>query len=167
GHIPADSWVHDMRSGGGRIVGEACHLIDLISYFTRSPVQAVVMNAMGPQTPENTDNASLLLRYENGSQGVINYFSNGSKGYAKERIEIYSLGRTAVIDNFRRTTGYDFKRINGGSRQDKGHFEQFRRFHLALTEGSSPIIPYEELINTSKVALAAITSLQRGEWIEI
>ena len=89
GFIPSNVWVHDMKIGGGRIIGEACHYIDLISYLTGSRVKAVCMNAMGENPEENTDNASILLKMENGSTGVINYFSNGSKAYSKERVEVF------------------------------------------------------------------------------
>jgi predicted dehydrogenase len=94
-----------MKTGGGRIIGEACHFIDLITFLSGSMVTEVVMNAMGQSPQENTDNAVIMLKYDNGSQGVINYFSNGSKSYAKERIEIYSQGRTLVLDNFRKLEG--------------------------------------------------------------
>ncbi|HHB51839.1 MAG TPA: dehydrogenase, partial [Saprospiraceae bacterium] len=73
GYIPPEMWVHDMLTGGGRIIGEACHLIDLITFLTGSLVDKVVMNSMGTELRENSDNASILLRYKNGSQGVINY----------------------------------------------------------------------------------------------
>ncbi len=109
GFIPANSWVHDRAVGGGRILGEACHFIDLITYLTGSLVTGVCMNAMGQHPTETTDNASLLLRYANGSTGVINYFSNGSKSYSKERVEAYSQERTLILDNFRSLTGYGFK----------------------------------------------------------
>jgi hypothetical protein len=83
GFIPSKVWVHDMEIGGGRIIGEACHFIDLITYLSGSKVKAVCMNSMGIQTNENTDNASILLKYENGTSAVINYFSNGSQAYSK------------------------------------------------------------------------------------
>ncbi|MFT7251105.1 MAG: putative dehydrogenase/threonine dehydrogenase-like Zn-dependent dehydrogenase, partial [Flavobacterium sp.] len=105
GNIPANVWVHDMLVGGGRIIGEACHFIDLITYLTGSKVKAVCMNSMGINPEENTDNATILLKYENGSTGVINYFSNGSKSYSKERVEVYSQDRTLIMDNFRKTEG--------------------------------------------------------------
>jgi predicted dehydrogenase len=76
GAIPANSWVHDLQVGGGRIVGEACHFIDLCSYLSGSRVVSVCMNAMGIAPKETTDNASILLRYANGSNAVINYFAN-------------------------------------------------------------------------------------------
>lgn len=89
GSIPKEMWVHDMEVGGGRIIGEACHFIDLCSYLANSSIVSVCMNALGENPQENTDNASIILRYANGSNAVINYFSNGSKSYAKERIEVY------------------------------------------------------------------------------
>lgn len=109
GFIPSNVWVHDMKIGGGRIIGEACHYIDLISYLTGSRVKAVCMNAMGANPEENTDNASILLKMENGSTGVINYFSNGSKAYSKERVEVFSQERTLIMDNFRKTEAFGVK----------------------------------------------------------
>jgi predicted dehydrogenase/threonine dehydrogenase-like Zn-dependent dehydrogenase len=167
GFIPADTWIHDMEVGGGRIIGEACHLIDLISFFTGSLVESVVMNALGPNAPENTDNASILLRYQNGSSGVINYFSNGSKAYSKERIEVYSQNRTAILDNFRRLKYYGFKGSNKSGQQDKGHVEQFRRLFHQLKDGGPAIIAYEEIMNTSRAAIAAVASLKSGAWVEV
>ncbi|RZL15938.1 MAG: dehydrogenase [Pedobacter sp.] len=168
GHIPANVWIHDMKVGGGRIIGEACHFIDLITFLTGSKVKAVCMNAMGPNPQENTDNASILLEYENGSTGVINYFSNGSKAYSKERIEVYSQERTAIMDNFRVTTGYGFKgfsKLKTGL--DKGHKEQFKLLMSVLKEGGKPLIPIDEIINTTKASFAAIESLKTKSWVTI
>ena len=106
GSIPKEMWVHDMEVGGGRIIGEACHFIDLCSYLANSSIVSVCMNALGENPQENTDNASIILRYANGSNAVINYFSNGSKSYAKERIEVYSNERVFVIDNWRKLTAF-------------------------------------------------------------
>ncbi len=167
GFIPAEMWVHDMHSGGGRIIGEACHFIDLITFLTGSLVESVVMNALGPNPAENTDNASILLRYKNGSTGVINYFSNGSKSYSKERIEIYSQNRTIVVDNFRKSSYYGFRSSGMKKTQDKGHFEQFRLFVENLQNGGDATIPYEEVINTSRATIAAVASLKEGKWIQV
>lgn len=167
GFIPADVWVHDMEVGGGRIIGEACHLIDLITYLTGSLVESVVMNALGSNTAENTDNASILLKYKNGSQGVINYFSNGSKAYSKERVEVYSQNRTIVVDNFRKSTYYGFKSSGMKKSQDKGHFNQFKLFVENLKNGGKAIIPFAEVLNTSKTAIAAVESLKKGTWINV
>ncbi|HRO07512.1 MAG TPA: bi-domain-containing oxidoreductase [Saprospiraceae bacterium] len=167
GFIPQDVWVQDMEVGGGRIIGEACHYIDLISFFTGSHVESVVMNAMGTNPAENTDNASILLKYTNGSTGTINYFSNGSKAYSKERIEIYAQNRTIVMDNFRKSYYYGFKASGLSKTQDKGHREQFRLLVDRIKNGGDPIIPYADLMNTSKAAIAAVESLKTGVWITI
>lgn len=168
GFIPDSVWIHDMHVGGGRIIGEACHFIDLITYFTGSKVKSVCMNAMEVNPNENTDNASILLKYENGSTGVINYFSNGSKAYAKERIEIYTQERTAVIDNFRVTTGYGFKGFSSlKTSLDKGHSSQFKLLIDRVKNGGTALIPFDEIVNTTKASFAAISSLKEGKWIDI
>jgi predicted dehydrogenase/threonine dehydrogenase-like Zn-dependent dehydrogenase len=167
GEIPASSWVHDLRVGGGRIIGEACHLIDLITYFTGSLVESVIMTSMGTNPDENTDNAVLNLRYKNGSLGVINYFANGSKAYSKERVEIYSQNRTIIIDNYRKSEYFGFKKSGLSKSQDKGHEEQFRVFTQKLVNGGSATIPFAEIINTSKAAIGAVESLKTGEWYKL
>tara|TARA_Y100000766_G_scaffold285409_1_gene308677 strand:+ start:34408 stop:36528 length:2121 start_codon:yes stop_codon:yes gene_type:complete len=168
GFIPKNVWVHDMEIGGGRIIGEACHYIDLCSYLTSSKVIAVCMNSMGINPEENTDNASILLKYENGSNAVINYFANGSKSYSKERVEVYSQERTLVMDNWRKLKGYGFKGFtNASSKQDKGHFNQFQALLTQQKKGGAPIISINEIINTTKASLAAVESLKNNKWIEI
>lgn len=165
GNIPANVWVHDMLVGGGRIIGEACHFIDLITYLTGSKVKAVCMNAMGVNPEENTDNATILLKYENGSTGVINYFSNGSKAYSKERVEVYSQDRTLVMDNFRKTEGFGFKRFSKlKTKLDKGHKNQFHKLISQTKNGGTALIPFEEIVNTTKASFAAIESLKQGIW---
>ncbi len=168
GFIPANVWIHDLKVGGGRIVGEACHFIDLITFLTGSKVKAVCMNAMGINPEENTDNATILLQYENGSTGVINYFSNGSKAYAKERVEVYSQERTLVMDNFRKTEGFGFKGFSKlKTSLDKGHKNQFHSLINRIQNGGTPLIPMEDLVNTSKASFAAIESLKTGSWVKI
>ncbi|HMR87781.1 MAG TPA: bi-domain-containing oxidoreductase [Saprospiraceae bacterium] len=167
GFIPQDVWVQDMEIGGGRIIGEACHLIDLITSLTGSLVESVVMNAMGNNPSDNTDNATILLKYKNGSTGVINYFANGSKAYSKERIEIYAQNKTIVIDNFRKSNYFGFKSSGMSKTQDKGHQEQFRLLMERIKSGGSPIIPLDEIINTSRAAIAAIESLMLKSWVNV
>jgi predicted dehydrogenase/threonine dehydrogenase-like Zn-dependent dehydrogenase len=168
GFIPSDVWVHDMKTGGGRIIGEACHFIDLMIYLTGSKVGEVIMSALGTNPTEQTDNAIITLKFENGSQGVINYFSNGSKSYPKERIEVYSQGRTLVIDNFRKLSGFGFKGFSSMSGTlDKGHKNQFKELIEQVKMGGQSLIPFDEIYNTSKTAIAAIQSMQEGVWIKI
>ncbi len=167
GAIPSSHWTQDMQVGGGRIIGEACHMIDLVTYLTGSLVESVVMNAMGPNSEENTDNAIIILKYKNGSQGVINYFSNGAKAYSKERVEVYSQGRTMVIDNFRKSEYFGFKSSGMSKSQDKGHADQFRLFVEQIKTGGKSLIPIEEIMNTSRAAIAAVESIKSGKWVEI
>jgi predicted dehydrogenase/threonine dehydrogenase-like Zn-dependent dehydrogenase len=167
GFIPANSWVHDMKVGGGRIIGEACHLIDLISYLTGSKVLSVVSTAMGKNPEENTDNASILLKYENGSIGAINYFANGSKTYSKERVEIYSQNRNIIVDNFKKSEYFGFTKSGKSGSQDKGHQDQFKLFVNSLQSGGKAIVSFDEIMNTSKAAIAAIESLKTGKTILI
>ena len=168
GFIPAEVWVQDLKIGGGRIIGEACHFVDLCSFFTGSKVISVCMNAMGLNPAENTDNASILLRYEDGSNASINYFSNGSKIYAKERVEIYNQGRTIVLDNFRKTESYGFKGFSSFKTSlDKGHKNQFYSIIKKVQQGGEPLISFDSLINTSLVSFAAIESLKERKWIDL
>lgn len=168
GFIPPEMWVHDLEVGGGRIIGEACHLIDLCSYLSGSLVKAVCMNAMGEDPQENTDNATILLKYENGTNAVINYFANGSKAYPKERVEVFSQERVFVLDNWRRLEGYGvkgFSRMSG--RMDKGQKDEFRLLNERLLNGGESLIPFESIVNTTKASFAAIQSLKENRWVEI
>lgn len=168
GFIPANVWVHDMKVGGGRIIGEACHYIDLLVYLTGSKVKAVCMNAMGENPQENTDNASILLKFENGSNGVINYFANGSKSYAKERVEVYSQERVFIMDNFRKTEGFDVKGFSTVKTSiDKGHKNQFDLLIKAIENGGKSLIPFDEIINVTKASFACIESLKNNTWVEV
>ncbi|MBW8049846.1 MAG: zinc-binding dehydrogenase [Cytophagales bacterium] len=168
GFIPSDHWIHDISVGGGRIIGEGCHFIDLISFLTASEVKEVVASAIGTDHAENTDNVSIILKYKNGSQGIVNYFANGHKAYAKERIEIYTQGRTLILDNFRKLQGFGLSGFSKkSSKQDKGHKEQFNNYINYLKTGGEPIIPFSEIINTTNAALAAVRSLKTGGWVKI
>lgn len=168
GFIPADMWVHDLEIGGGRIIGEACHFIDLCSYIAGSRITAVCMNAMGVNPEENTDNATILLKYENGTNAVINYFANGSKAYAKERFEVYSQERVFVLDNWRRLEGFGAKGFSKMTcSMDKGQKNQFAMLNERITKGGDALIPFESIVNTTEASFAAIESLKTGKWVEI
>mgnify|MGYP002750017014 FL=1 len=168
GFIPSDVWVHDLEVGGGRIIGEACHFIDLCSYLADSKVVSVCMNSMGVTPAENTDNVSIILRYENGSNAVINYFANGSKAYSKERIEVYSQEKTLVLDNWRELKGYGFKGFSKmKSTMDKGHAAQFALLNERIIKGGEELISFDSILNTTKASFACIESLKQNSWIEV
>lgn len=175
GAIPRSHWVHDLKVGGGRILGEACHHIDLASFIANSPIVEVCMQALGESPDLGTDNASILIKFKNGSQAVVNYFSNGSASYSKERIEVYSEGRNLVIDNFRTLSAYGFNRLKTSLRgsvalktsQDKGHEKQFALFNKFITEGGSPLIPFSQLENVTRATLMCLESLKQKSWISV
>ncbi len=167
GFIPNEHWVHDMQIGGGRVIGEACHYIDLISFFTQSKITSVVMNSIGKNPNIGTDNASILLKYENGSQGVINYFSNGSKSYPKERIEIFDSNKNIVIDNFKKLSFYGYSRRNLSITQDKGHSNILKEWIKMIKNGTDPIIDIESILNTTKASILCLDSLKNNCWIDV
>lgn len=168
GFIPKDMWVHDMEIGGGRIIGEACHFIDLCSYLANSYVVKVCMNAMGENPEDNTDNASILLKYANGSTAVINYFANGSKSYPKERIEVFCDQRVFVIDNWRKLEAYGVKGFSKMKRtMDKGQKNMFALLNERLHNGGEALIPIDSIVNTTKVCFAAIESLKTNNWVNV
>ncbi len=168
GYIPDNSWVHDPRIGGGRIIGEACHFIDLASFICSARITAVCMNGMGLTPKADLDNASILLKFNNGSNAVINYFSNGNKGYSKERIEVYVSGKTLVINNFRSLVAYGFKNFRKSkTRMDKGHKKQFNTLINSINESGPALIPFDQILNSTQASFATLESLKRHSWVDI
>ena len=126
------------------------------------------MNALGENPTENTDNASILVKMENGSTGVVNYFSNGAKSYSKERLEVFSQEKVLIMDNFMKTSGFGVRGFSKmKTKLDKGHKSQFSQIIENINKGSVQLIPYDELINVSKASLAAIESLKKGDWVKV
>jgi predicted dehydrogenase/threonine dehydrogenase-like Zn-dependent dehydrogenase len=169
GAIPASHWTQHLAVGGGRIIGEACHFIDLVAHLAGSPIVEVLASALGTHPARNADNVTVLLKCADGSQGVVNYFANGHKSYPKERVEIYAQGRVLVIDNFRRLEGYGFK--SGAAamrgRQDKGHKAQFEAYLAFLRGGGAPPVPFEGTVNTTLATFAAVKAFGTGGKITV
>jgi predicted dehydrogenase len=126
------------------------------------------MNSLGINPAEHTDNVSILLKYENGSNAVINYFANGSKAYSKERIEVFSQERTLILDNWKKLTAYGFKGFTKmKSRQDKGHNAQFALLNERVQHGGAALIPFESIVNTTRASFACIESMKTKAWVAI
>lgn len=159
GIIPPNVWVHDPEIGGGRIIGEACHYIDLLSYLAGSRVISVASAMMGRGVAVKEDKMSIVLSFEDGSVGTVNYFGNGSKAYPKETVEVYSEGRILKLDNFRRLDGYGFSKFKRMKlfKMDKGHKNEFQTFVDSLASGK-PLIHVDELVNVTLASFAAMTS---------
>ncbi|MCL2622243.1 MAG: bi-domain-containing oxidoreductase [Planctomycetaceae bacterium] len=167
GMIPPNVWVHDPEIGGGRIIGEACHYIDLLSYLAGSRVISVASAMMGRGVAVKEDKMSIVLSFEDGSVGTVNYFANGSKAYPKETVEVYSENRILRLDNFRRLDGYGFSGFKKMKlfRMNKGHKNELNAFVNRIAEGGEPLIPFEELVNVTLASFAAMTSAMEGRTI--
>lgn len=164
GFIPPDSWIQDSEIGGGRIIGEVCHFIDFITYLTGSNVKSIQSAAMSDPY-NNNDTISIILGYQNGSIGNINYFSNGEKGLKKEAVEVFSSGCAARIDDFKELTIYKNgkKKTSGGLVQNKGQKAEVNFFIDNITQNGSSNILLREIINTSVATFGVIESLRTGQ----
>jgi predicted dehydrogenase/threonine dehydrogenase-like Zn-dependent dehydrogenase len=171
GMIPPEHWTQDERAGGGRIIGEACHAIDLATFLVDSPPVRVFAESIGgPQAPEiRDDQVFITLRHANGAISSIGYLAGGDKAFPKERIEVIGGGRVAVIDDFRTVTtcAGGRTRTNRLGRQDKGHRAEIRTFARALSAGGAWPITWEELRAVSLASILAVRSLREGVPSEI
>lgn len=161
GPIPADHWTQDDEVGGGRILGEACHGIDLATFLTGSLPVRVYAEAV----PGTTDDSCFItLRHANGSISSIAYLSDGDRAFPKERVEVIGGGRVAVIDDFRRTTTCADGKVkeHRTAQQDKGHAGEIKAFLEALISGSPSPIPWQELRAVTRATILAVRSLREG-----
>jgi polar amino acid transport system substrate-binding protein len=168
GSIPSDSWIQDPEIGGGRILGEVCHFVDLLTYVNGSlPVMVYASKMVAPNNLDDVVN--IALTYANGSIGTIAYYANGDKGLPKERLEIFSLGRTAVIEDFRELTLFakGKRSVKKLISQDKGQKNEVESFIGSILEGKGPIIPFEEIYSTSLVTFRILESLRTGQTLSI
>ncbi|MBK6397825.1 MAG: bi-domain-containing oxidoreductase [Bacteroidetes bacterium] len=167
GMVAADHWVHDMQIGGGRILGEVCHFIDLCTFIADSRVTGVSAMAMD-SADKKQDTVTISLTMANGSIASISYFSNGQKDLSKEKIEIFSGGVVAVIDDFKSITTYGKSVSEKSGKQDKGHQKEVRLFLESLREGKQSPIPFEEIYHSMLVTFKVLESIARnGELIKI
>ncbi len=158
GSIPAEHWTQDPTKGGGRLIGEACHFIDLARYLVRAPIistRTVAMKSSNSRTPADT--ASISLAFGDGSIADIHYFSNGHRGFPKERIEVFRGGMVLRLDNFRRLVGYGTNDLRRSSIliQDKGAERCVACFVDAVRTGKAPPIAADELFEVSRAAIEA------------
>jgi polar amino acid transport system substrate-binding protein len=171
GFIPRTNWTRDPIEGGGRIVGEVCHFIDLMQFVTSSNPVKVFAEPLGSAAAGSSDDDSVAITvsFENGSLGVITYLANGDASVPKERVEISSTNRTAIVENFQRLTLFQ----KGKRREfklavvDKGHKEEVRQFLFAVREGKPSPIPFESVVTTTRTTLKILESLRLGVPISV
>lgn len=165
GAIPANHWTQDNAVGGGRIIGEACHFIDLMRFLAGSPIVSVQARRMGnaPGVTIAEDKTSITLGFEDGSFGTIMYLANGAASFPKERVEVFAAGRVLQLDNFRKLQGYGwpgFSKLNLW-KQDKGQNACAAAFLQAIEKGV-PAIPVDEIFEVARVTIEVV-GLLRGQ----
>lgn len=164
GAIPPDVWVHDPEVGGGRIIGEGCHFIDLALFLVGKPISLVHAVMFGPNFGGiREDKMSINLTFADGSLASIQYWANGPKSFPKERVEIFSEERVLAIDNWRKFVPYEWKGAKKASgRMDKGHKAEVAAFLEAARRGGEALIPFVELEQVTQASFAAIRSAAEG-----
>ena len=161
GAIPAEHWTQDREVGGGRIVGEACHFIDLLRFLAGSAITGHRVSVMDTRT---RDTVSIELSFADGSIGTVHYFANGCKAFPKERLEVFAAGRVLQLDNFRKLTGFawpGFTKMNLW-KQDKGQKACAAAFVQAVAAGGASPIPFDELLEVARVTIDAADQCEGG-----
>jgi predicted dehydrogenase/threonine dehydrogenase-like Zn-dependent dehydrogenase len=157
GDIPPDHWIQDPAVGGGRILGEACHFIDLARHLAGHPIVSSSAISLGahPGQPVSSDKTSITLQFADGSVAAIHYLANGHKSFPKERIEAFAAGRVLQLDNFRTLRGWGwngFSRL-GSTRQDKGQRACAEGFMKAVRGEAAPPIPPDQIVEVSRATI--------------
>jgi predicted dehydrogenase/threonine dehydrogenase-like Zn-dependent dehydrogenase len=165
GAIPADHWTQDPQIGGGRIIGEACHHIDLMRFLADSPIVSVQARRMGGAGMVG-DKAAIMLGFADGSFGTVHYLANGGAAFPKERVEVFAGGGTLQIDNWKRLRAFNWNGVRDDRlwRQNKGQTACVRAFVEAVECGSGAPIPADELFEVARVSIEAaqLLAAQRG-----
>jgi predicted dehydrogenase/threonine dehydrogenase-like Zn-dependent dehydrogenase len=169
GFLPANHWLHDPAQGGGRIIGEGCHFIDLCTFLTGQNPISVTTQALPDGGQFQQDNCSISLGYADGSIAVVQYLANGNKNFPKERLEVFAGGRIGVLNDFRELELVtETKRSLERSRfsQDKGHLASWQNFLQSISK-SVPPIPYEELLSVTRASFAAVDSMTTRKTVSL
>ena len=170
GYLPSDHWVNDREQGGGRILGEVCHFVDLLMFLASSPIMEVSGRAIGSSARYSGDNVVVSLRFANGSEGTISYLASGDRTFSKERIEVFGGGSTAVLEDFRRldlARGGRNETIQSRWRQDKGHRAEWAAFARFLEQGGAPPISFRDIVCSTLATLRIYESIATGEALPV
>jgi predicted dehydrogenase len=164
GAIPAEHWTQDSSVGGGRIIGEACHFIDLMRFLAGSEITSVQCRRMGDTDSVDIteDKAAIILGFADGSFGTIHYLANGAASFPKERVEVFTAGRVLQLDNFRKLKAFGwpgFSKMNLW-KQDKGQADCSIAFLQAIEKGIDAPIPAGELFEVAKVTIEIAEQLR-------
>lgn len=168
GYIPLNHWTQNPEQGGGRIIGEACHFIDLITFLVDAPPVKVSAHALPDNDKYREDNVSMTFTFPDGSIGVVDYLANGDRSMPKERLEVFCEGMVAVLEDYvSLTVVKDGKKKVESGAQDKGWRAEMAAFAESVRAGKEPPIPYEQLIGVTRSTFAAVESIRSGVPVEI
>ncbi|HEX8991469.1 MAG TPA: bi-domain-containing oxidoreductase [Anaerolineales bacterium] len=168
GNLPANHWTQDPRTGGGRIIGEACHFVDFLTFLAGASPVCVSAHALPDNGKYREDNVSMTFTFPDGSIGVIDYLANGDRSVPKERVEVFCAGKVAVLDDFRALETVEGGRKNQArTAQDKGWKDEWLAFSKAIQSAGEPPIPYDQLIGVTKATFAAVESIHKQGPVEI
>jgi predicted dehydrogenase len=162
GALPGGHWTQDRNVGGGRIIGEGCHFIDLLRFLAGAPIVEVQAQSMRARGAFANDKVTFTFAFADGSIGTVHYLANGHKSFPKERLEVFCAGRILQLDNFRKLTGFGwpgFRRMNLWS-QDKGNDACAAAFVDAVSAGKSAPIPFEELLEVTRASFEVVARLE-------
>jgi len=166
GFIPGESWMQDSEIGGGRIVGEACHFIDYLTWLNGSLPVSVYATAL-PDPGNHNDTVTIHLSFANGSTGVVAYYANGPKTMPKEYVEVFQAGSSAVLQNFKEVVFFGRKKERERLfNQDKGQKQMVEQFLRSLRSGK-PLIPFAEIVSATRASFAVLASLQSGQPVSV
>ena len=164
GAIPSDHWTQDVDVGGGRIIGEACHFIDLMRFLADSEIISVQARRMGntDAVAITEDKAAIILGFADGSFGTVHYLANGAASFPKERVEVFAAGKVLQLDNFRKLTGYGWKGFTKMNlwQQDKGQKACAKAFLDSITQGKPAPITADEIFEVAKVTIDVAQKLR-------
>jgi predicted dehydrogenase len=171
GYIPPDSWVHDPEQGGGRIIGEVCHFVDLLHGLTGGLTEEVHVAAAGGAQSDLRDNITVSLKLDNGSVGSIVYAAGGDKSFPREYVEVFGRGAVGVIENFKSArvsqSGRTARMGRFSLSVDRGHVNELEAFVRHLREGGSPPVPLRDYVATTLATFAMEASITRGEAVKV
>ncbi len=166
GYLPPDHWINDREQGGGRIIGEMCHFVDLLMFLAGSPVIEIQTRALGASPRYSGDNVLVSLRFANGSEGTISYLANGDRSFSKERVEIFGGGSAAVLEDFRLLELVRNGRketVRSRLRQDKGHRAEWEAFTHSILQQTNLPIALEDIVCATLSTFQIESSLTTGE----
>ncbi|HSF82511.1 MAG TPA: bi-domain-containing oxidoreductase [Anaerolineales bacterium] len=170
GYLPPEHWLHDPLQGGGRIIGEGCHFIDLLTFLVGEPPSSVVSRALPDAGRYRADNVVMTFTFPDKSIGTISYLANGDRAFPKERVEVFAGGRVAILDDYRSLEMIQEgkrRKLRSPLRQDKGHFGEWQAFGAAIRLGGPPPIPYRDVFGVTRASFAALQALHSQEQVEI